>query len=1088
MNNDDNMTRKNTNSTTTVPHSGALGRLEEDFETLYTIPMSIASDDDSCAHELVFTRTDFEFAQRLFAILDTENNGVVRRAQVQEFTTQRCPVFWRRDDDLRKLTTLHQHQQHQQPSPTTTTTTLSLAPEDDFPADSPTFDEIWNSVAASSRTPIECSARNCSLGLEGWMVFCRFIALAQFMEAKRRFSARHSQQTMRHRNSPRGSEVVVVNVPPPEPPSPLSPEELASYEQRNQSPLPLPELDLDHSLLAAHDYYYSRRASSLQGNGSVKIELFGHASQQSASHLEFAVTFLKPDRTSLSASSSSSEYSTVVRRSMADMKWLDDTVTSHKTLGGTLCGRILPPFPKSARSSMKILPDESIINSSIKSTKGTIAAAAKGVGKITSAAKNMFGSYISAKVNSSGVVTTTPSPTQTKPSPKKSLKERGSSKGLPDGYYNPYSPAGKARQLERYMNYLLDHPALSTSFPLNAMLTASQSGLEAAKRSLDECNKAAKARREHSIPLWSGSASSSEGGGYSPDFAWVRTAAQAAMALRVHGMLETTGMPSASARLQHASLPAFGKAKNAHWDRDIPDQGQRAPAENESTTGTVESQGFEEGVIQVQSGLQSDADFENHDEAYDMLPLPVPAPERRILTVGNTEHAGSLQPDSRFHYGTSDEIDFLQFEDEENRSVLLGNLSVDDNIDKLREVIGSVDNTLSRCLGSSGNVGAARRERLRTQLDVLHGLDSWEGMRGQFVSQRALLKGVGGISQSREIYEESDLVIVDDLSWQASLAHSAVSAAEDVRSAIRASKTAANAKAAADSAAMSAQSACSNGDFATMDEARAAQTRSSIAQSHAIHAAVVDHEAKAVKRRATLALAHDVKSWNLHRKRELLKSCLSYARSQHEATRRSVDAWSSLRDGFIGTPVIHAAHDRRAAPPRRSQGSTADRFDPDEAVATIFDSTDDGLAEIVAMEHSLFTSPSSPSRVPAEASIDSADWPLNDSSEMQMPNQTDPDAPIEKATDFCDPNLILPFATASPIPEESESETTSGMHQSHSSATKLADSKVEPEKLSDSMQSLVDGLMSWGGGLDDDLPLPPGMALQVSLNHEDGDY
>ena len=122
-----------------------------------------------------------------------------------------------------------------------------------------------------------------------------------------------------------------------------------------------------------------------------------------------------------------------------------------------------------------------------------------------------------------------------------------------------------------------------------------------------------------------------------------------------------------------------------------------------------------------------------------------------------------------------------------------------------------------------------------------------------------------------------------DVSWQASLANSAVSAAEDVRSAVRAAKTAENAKAAASAAAYAAQSACDAGGFPSIDEARAAQTRASIAQSHAFHAAVVDHEAKAVKRRATLALAHDVKCWNVHRKREMLKACLAHARSQHEA-------------------------------------------------------------------------------------------------------------------------------------------------------------------------------------------------------------
>lgn len=46
-------------------------------------------------------------------------------------------------------------------------------------------------------------------------------------------------------------------------------------------------------------------------------------------------------------------------------------------------------------------------------------------------------------------------------------------RGFPETYYNPNSPICKARQLERYLNYLLEHPALSSSFPLNAVLQVS---------------------------------------------------------------------------------------------------------------------------------------------------------------------------------------------------------------------------------------------------------------------------------------------------------------------------------------------------------------------------------------------------------------------------------------------------------------------------------------------------------------------------------------------------------------------------------------------------------------------------------------
>jgi len=1069
-----------------IPHSGALCRLEENYETFYII--AVFAGQVNSQHELIFTRSDLDFAQRLFLILDTENRGFVSRAKVREFTTQRCPVFWRRDEDLRKLSLTKEEN-----------TTTSCNDE------SPTFDEIWNSVAACSQSPVECNARECELGLEGWMVFCRFIALAQYLEAKRRFSARHSQQTMRHRNSPRGSEVVMVNVPPPEPPAALSPEELATHEQKSRAPLPLPELDLDHSLLAAHDSV--RRSLVENVNGRVKIDLFGPPQQFGSSHLEFAITFSRPNRLK-----GGDMDHTVVRRSLADLVWLDDTVKSHKALGGTLCGRILPPFPRP--SSLKILSEDSILNSSIKNTGGAIAAAAKGVTKITSVAKSIFGSYLQPKSGSSNGSSSNSSCESKAPTNQRKPKKNLTSNSVPETYFNPNSPDGKARQLERYLNYLLDHPAFSTSFPLNAILTASQSGLEAAKKSVEECNKVATELREHTphlddsgkmfIPRWSGAFM---GDNAAPDFTWTRTAAQAAMALRVHGMLETTGMPSASARLQHASLPSFGKTKKGNsWDDDSsPDQAQQASPEQQreedSATVSVEGHGFEEGVIQVQSGLQSQEDIGRADDGYDMLPLPVPAPERRILTVGNADNAAQVQPDSRFHYGNDDGVDFFPFDshdDESSKSVLLASMSVDDNIDKLREVIGSVDNTLSRCLGSSGGIGAARRERLRIQLDVVHELDSWEGMRGQFISQRSLLRGVGGLSQSRELYGESDLVLVDDMSWQTSLAHSAVGAAEDVRSAIRASRTAANAKAAANSAAMTAENACAAGNFSTMEEARAAQTRSSIAQSHAIHAAVVDHEAKAVKRRATLALAHDVKCWNLHRKSELLKSCLSYAKSQHEGTRRAVDAWSSLRDGFIGTPLVPSTQDRRIAPPAVSPAPPLDVpvVDPDEAVATIYDSSDsDGQQGIVAVEHSLFISPE-PQEIgdrPDEQVVAEADEQKEADGEEEedaawgnattgggpshpFPSQTNPD--FQKSSDYCDPQLMLPFATASPITEEAEEVA---VESSDLLNPKEAPGSNQEEALSESMQSLVDGLMSWGLDADEDLGLPAGMAANIAL-------
>jgi hypothetical protein len=416
-----------------VPHAGALCRVENPPSPDLAYVVEIAVDDGT--HELRYSRKDFDFAQRLFAILDTDSRGLVDRATVKEFVTLRCPVFWRRDEDLKRL--------HLSES------------------DSPTFDEIWNSVVFCSRatgTYSDSCHDGIELGVDAWIVFCRFIALAQYLEGKRRFSARHLQQTMRHRNSPRGSEVVVVDVPPLEPPSPLSAHQLAAYETHARSPLPLPELDLDHNMVAAHDV--ARRRPNCLGRGYVKVSLFGapkfspsllsSASASSANNLEFAVLYVRQRE------SSTSPEETLVRRSIADLKWLDDTFVSHKALGGTLCGRILPPFPP-------MNGDDSVLNTSIKSTSGAITAvAASGVGRIKKAAKSLIGGYLGT--GKSG--TTDEGHKPPKLQGKSSLRYQVN----PESYYHLYTPSSRAHHIERYLNYLLEHPALSTSFPLNTIL------------------------------------------------------------------------------------------------------------------------------------------------------------------------------------------------------------------------------------------------------------------------------------------------------------------------------------------------------------------------------------------------------------------------------------------------------------------------------------------------------------------------------------------------------------------------------------------------------------------------------------------
>jgi hypothetical protein len=671
-------------------------------------------------------------------------------------------------------------------------------------------------------------------------------------------------------------------------------------------------------------------------------------------------------------------------------------------------------------------------------------------------------------------------------------------------------------------------------------LQASQSGLEAAKQSLDEHTKAARSIREQTPNLDDGKATNLWGlnGSTSlhPNLAWVRTAAQAAMALQLHGVLETTGLPSASARLQHASLPNFNTSRNTAWADDDGDNVGRKDSD-ESFEKTLE-ESFEEGVLHVEDGLNLISDsIAVHDDGngYDLLPLPVPAPERQILSVGEANARIESKKEIRFRYGERPaETLFVAKRSEEDQRVYLGEMSIDENIDKLRDVIGHVDNTLSRCLASGGGIEQARRDCQSLHLRILSGLDSWEGLSGKFVSQRALLKGVTGIEQSREVFEESDLSLIDgehlfprsdhsvlfcekelivfvfvssDMSWQTALAHSAVSAAEAVRSTVRAARTAANAKAAATSAAEVAQASCEEGKFASLDDARAAQTRASIAQSHAIHAAVVEHEAKTAKRRATLALAHDVKCWNIHRKREVLQVALSYAKSQHEATRRAVDAWTCLRDGFVGSNIILSTHTRRVSRRHQLHETATDLLTEEpEAHATIYSDTPyeclSKTRTIVAVDHELLKLPDSPSLSDAECAGEVNATSLADEADTMLPLVVADPIPEGNENAFNSRSLdsfgIGSNTATSPSFEYGaclsahdpsmpmEASTVSRYASVETPQRDPFDSKCQDlgvdEAMTSSMQSLVNGLMTWGGeDADVDFTLPVGMAASIAM-------
>ena len=269
-------------------------------------------------------------------------------------------------------------------------------------------------------------------------------------------------------------------------------------DDENVCGIPLPELDLDHSYISIYDDFKNiRPASNTEGQTRkqtrllrplVCVSVFGSKHLYSNSldegtdvddrtgfggALEFIIKYAP------NGAETDAKDMVVVRRSFDDLEWLNQTFKSHKPLGGTLCGRILPPFPSRPSSSTS---DGGVVdrlyqkrNSSNSGVDTAVAVASVGVsvgvGMVSTAAKtakSLWGSFPGSKKI------------------KKIVKEKVQSQSksvdvLPKGSYstkkvmNSYdTPTCKARQMEKYLNYMLEHPALSSSFPLNTILQVSE--------------------------------------------------------------------------------------------------------------------------------------------------------------------------------------------------------------------------------------------------------------------------------------------------------------------------------------------------------------------------------------------------------------------------------------------------------------------------------------------------------------------------------------------------------------------------------------------------------------------------------------
>lgn len=294
------------------------------------------------------------------------------------------------------------------------------------------------------------------------------------------------------------------------------------------------------------------------------------------------------------------------------------------------------------------------------------------------------------------------------------------------------------------------------------VMQASQSGLKCSKQILNEHAKQKKRRRTNHPSC------STQGGKSSAyailstllaknypgddDTPWLRIAARTAMALQFHGILETTGHESTSARIQHASLPKFGISSNSWDEGETGNISANEVNQQESATGDFESE-----VICIKSELNGEDDA----EGYSLLPSPGPSEEHHVLNATDnirfvSKGSTHSPPPTRCVYGVATASGSPRTND-----LVLGSVKVDSDIDKLKSIIKSMDNILKRLHKSSMIIESAQTTRNALRLDLLKDIDSFGDSRGGVISQRSLVDGVAALWRSNTVTKSSNHNVSD---------------------------------------------------------------------------------------------------------------------------------------------------------------------------------------------------------------------------------------------------------------------------------------------------------------------------------------
>lgn len=609
----------------------------------------------------------------------------------------------------------------------------------------------------------------------------------------------------------------------------------------------------------------------------------------------------------------------------------------------------------------------------------------------------------------------------------------------------------------------------------------------------------------------------------SKNLEWVRSAAQTALVLKVHGLLETAGYQSTSTTLQHASLPQFA----SNNDHEGMDSGVASGKAN------TDAEDYDDKDCISELGNES-------NDGFDVLPHPLPLPERSALCAGSvypSQLAGTVSEtrsystytysmQDRDHYGTT-------------RRTSLGDIEVERDIERLRELLRRVDRCFGSCCNALIAINEHRRSKEEIHVNILRSIDNWQGMRGKILSQRSLLNGVACLEKANRAandsytnfgegklenivfyltIEEYCLTLREylDMMWSALLASSAYSASKDVCRAVKVAQTASRAKQTADTAVQNSIKA-EKETCATDEEAKVLNERASSAKMQALHACILDQKASLAKGRSVISLANDIKYWNAHRKRELLKACLNVVKEQKCSAEQNIDAWSQLKGGLLNSHKIfgssHASEEELCS----NVGIESERIVISELVEDQFDDFDDFSSANIELGGSVYEenrnitgnpiesctmegfavqkdlmndvqldyftpSPSHNGDLILDASslLSSADGEERARKQSLPTHEIINDERVNFSGDFEDTRFFTNSFSQHSETSNRDIEVDKSDINSHEE-----DKKVN-EGMTESMQSLVDGLLTWGSNWEAEeelgLALPSrGMAASLAL-------